>query len=130
MKIKFASLLLILTGWFVGILAQEPPAPYPNQTERYCKVIVTWAPADGSGNRVCGAMLDYGNPLPRFRSQRRSLMLRDSKEQVMRFSSPIDILNYMNSLGWNLVHAFEHGEDDIRYLMRKPVTSAPTAIKP
>lgn len=104
-----------------GILAQDPPAPYPNQTEQYCKIIITWTPGDGSGNRVCGAMIDYGNPVPRFRAKRQLLMLRDDANQPMRFNSPVDILNYMNSKGWNLVHAFEHGEEDIRYLMKRPM---------
>ena len=116
---KLLAIVGFTTAMFSGILAQEPPAPYPNQTEAYCKVIITWSPNDGSGNRVCGAMLDYGNPLPRFRSQRQMMILRDEKKQPMRFHSPIDILNYMNSQGWTLVHAFEHGEEDIRYLMKR-----------
>ncbi|MFK7970327.1 MAG: hypothetical protein AB8F95_08170 [Bacteroidia bacterium] len=118
---RLSTLLGVFIGFILAALAQEPPAPYPNQTERYCKVIVTWTPGNGSGNRVCGAMLDYGNPAPRMRSQRQSLILRDDKKQPMRFNSPVDILNYMNSLGWTLVHAFEHGEEDIRYLMKQPL---------
>lgn len=127
---RIISTLVLTLVFLTCAMAQEPPAPYANQTERYCKVIVTWSPNNGSGNRVCGAMIDYGNALPRLRSRRQMLILRGDSNDPMRFNSPIDILNYMNSQGWTLVHAFEHGEEDIRYLMKKLVSSEPTAIKP
>ncbi|MEZ4687737.1 MAG: hypothetical protein R3B47_17240 [Bacteroidia bacterium] len=109
----------LAVGLISGILAQDPPAPYPHQTEQYCKVIITWTPNDGSGNQVCGAMIDFGNPVPRFRSKRQLLILRDDAAEPLRFNSPVDILNYMNSKGWSLVHAFEQGDEDIRYLMKR-----------
>jgi hypothetical protein len=117
---KLLTLWGLLISIFSGILAQDPPAPYPNQTEQYCKVIITWAPNDERGNRVCGAMIDYGNPLPRFRARRQNLILRDESKEPMRFNSPVVILNYMNSKGWQLVHTFEHGEE-VRYLMKRPL---------
>jgi hypothetical protein len=42
--------------------------------------------------------------------------LRDSSNNLIRFKSPVDALNYMGKQGWKLVHTVSNSTDNSDYL--------------
>ena len=82
------------------------------RTEEYCKV---WAISE-RGRPGVEARIDYGQ-------ERRSLAdleIRDESGRAIRFHSSMDLLNYLNGEGWELVSVvYDQALGNMFYVMRR-----------
>ena len=68
------------------------------RTEEYCEVVAT---GKLFSNRVT-ITVDYGKDASFFADKR----VKDENDNVIKFETLIDALNYMNSQGWEFMTAF------------------------
>ena len=116
MKYFFCASLLFITS-FVAYSQDQPL-----RTEEYCEVDVEW----NFGSPFCHVRVDFGQP-----PQRGVLSsvdnLRDPEtRRPLEFNSVVDVLNFMNEQGWELVQAYNRDSCDTRYLMRRSLVEAST----
>jgi hypothetical protein len=110
MKHFFITTMLCSTAMFV--MAQQS-----STIEQYCTMKIYYSIiADGTT-----VTIDEGNDHDVM--HRLTKRLRDSSNNLIRFKSPVDALNYMGKQGWKLVHAISNSTDnsDYLYLFKKEV---------
>lgn len=95
---KFATLIiLILVSTFLYAKNQEQ-TPSPSRYE-YCQIV-------GTGRILSHKVtieIDYGQHRSFFGPQH---IVRDENEEIKKFNSMIDALNYMGGQGWEFVQAY------------------------
>ena len=113
----FLSLLLFSVVFSFFVTAQEF-----TRSEEYCSVEVECVFQKGA-TRTYGALVDYGQPILRqgINSTIRGRRLTDEYGERMRFNSAIDILNYMNADGWELVEVIVKSDTDREFIMKRKV---------
>jgi hypothetical protein len=102
----------ILAIWLLlGAHAYAQGETY-RRTEEYCKV---WT-FNEIGRSGVEARIDYGQ-------ERRSvadIQIRDESGRPVRFHSAMDVLNYLNGEGWELVSAvYDQDHENMFYIMRR-----------
>ncbi|MEO0469645.1 MAG: hypothetical protein AAF206_08505 [Bacteroidota bacterium] len=117
MKYTFI-ILLLTTTFFLSTNAQQI-----NRTEEYCSVEVECIFQKGN-IRSYGALVDYGQPVERrgIGSILRARRITDESGERTLFNSAIDILNYMNSDGWELVEVIVKDDDNREFIMKRKVS--------
>jgi hypothetical protein len=103
MKHLFITTLLFFMTAFV--MAQQT-----NTIEQYCSMKIYYSIiADGATITI-----DEGKDDEIM--HRLGKRLRDSSNNLLRFKSPVDALNYMGKQGWKLVHTVSNSTDNSDYL--------------
>jgi hypothetical protein len=100
---------LFITTMF-GITAMFSKAQQTTTIEQYCTVKIYYSIiADGTTITI-----DEGNDDAVM--HRIGKRLRDSSNNLIRFKSLVDALNYMGKQGWKLVHTVSNSTDNSDYL--------------
>ncbi len=102
MKHLFTTTLLFMA---VFAMAQQP-----NTIEQYCTMKIYYSVITD------GATITIDEGKDDVVMHRIGKRLRDSSNNLIRFKSPVDALNYMGKLGWKLVHTVSNNTDNSEYL--------------
>ncbi len=100
--LSITTLLFFMTAF---VMAQQS-----NTIEQYCSMKIYYSIiTDGTTITI-----DEGKDDDVM--HRLSKRLRDSSNNLIRFKSPVDALNYMGKQGWKLVHTVSNSTDNSDYL--------------